>query len=682
MEREIGKKIKYRLAATLVCINLVTNSFGQIPDSTWNRWDSIYSIGHELLYSNPDSSLGIAHRYINWTKTIDDDFERAYSHDLLGSAYYYTNNLDSAVKHHLIAYNYFVALKDSSDIVSSLINLGNVFSDQGFYLKAINYYLKSIEIQRKTGEMDQESVAIFDIARIFDDQKDYVNAEYYARTALKIARKEKANFIIAPSLNLIAESFIRKGKLDSAELMVIEAYQICEKENYLLDKSSCESNFGLIDQKRGLFNEAKSHFRKAIKMTEEYNDPYSVVLQSNLLIDLFLEINEIDSAKSLGIKSYGLARTTSKSRFLLMESTLRLSKIYEACNVPEMALSNLQDYLKYLDTISKLNAHEAILAQNNLEIEKNNSLLQENIELEKKASRSSRLFLLITLSLLGIGLALIVLLLFLNQRRKKLNKDLHLKNEIIIGNQKEIDDRKQEVLQKNMELNELIHNKDKLLAILTHDLKQPFNQLHYMLELLHLNAIKGEEKNEMLLEMKISLQGTRNTIDNLLIWSKSQFGGFEWKPSVIDLNKLALEIKDQLKDQFKMALIELNTILHPEPVNALIDKEQILIAMRNLLNNAMKFSSKDSTVEIKTFVRDNLACIEVIDYGTGMKDEMIKKLASNNKQIMDLGDITSGGTGIGVLIVNEFIENNNGRLSVKSELGKGSSFTISFPENS
>ena len=64
-----------------------------------------------------------------------------------------------------------------------------------------------------------------------------------------------------------------------------------------------------------------------------------------------------------------------------------------------------------------------------------------------------------------------------------------------------------------------------------------------------------------------------------------------------------------------------------------------------------------------------------------MSKEQIEKLNASNKQILDLGDISSGGTGIGVLIVNEFIDNNNGRLKIKSQLGKGSSFTISFPLN-
>ncbi len=681
MNREKGKKLKNRIVATLICLSLYSFSFGQTSDSAWNHWDSLYAVGHSLLYSNPDSSLNIAREYIVWSKSIDDEYERAYAHDLLGSAYYYTNYLDSSVRHHHIAYDYFQSLEDSSDMVSCLINLGNVYSDQGYYLKAINFYLTSLEIQRSIGEMDQQSVAIFDIARIFDDQKDYLNSEHYARSALKIARQDKENHIIAPSLNLLAEALIRKGQLDSAELLTRESYRICRQENFLIDMASCESNFGLIDQIKGNFYEAKTHFREAISITKKYNDPFSVVLQSNFLIDLFLEVGEIDSARILGIESYGLARNTSKSRFLLMESTLRLSRIYEASGIPEMALSNLQDYVKYLDTIRNLSASEAILAQNNLEIEKANSLLYENISLVKKASNNNRLFLLITLSLLGVGLALIILMVILNQRRKKLNKDLQVKNEIIIGNQKEIDDRKQEVIQKNMELNELIHNKDKLLAILTHDLKQPFNQLHYMLELLHLNALNGEERDDMLLEMKISLQGTRNTIDNLLIWSKSQFGGFEWKPTVVNLNKLALEIKDQLRDQFKMSSIELSTILDKNPVNALIDKEQILIALRNLLNNAMKFSFNDSIVEIKTYVRKDMAFIEIIDHGTGMTEELVEKLSGNNKQIMDLGDITSGGTGIGVLIVNEFIDNNNGRLSIKSELGKGSSFAIGFPEN-
>lgn len=682
LERGKGKKMTNKIGFICLYVCFYFNSFGQISDSAWSRWDSIYSVAHEFLSNNPDSTLYIAKKYIKWAYLVEDQFEIAYANDLLGSAYYYTNNLDSAIYHHHIAYDYFLALEDSIELGSTLINLGNAYSDIGYYVKGINYYLNSLEIQAAVGEEEETSVAICNIASIFSDQKDYLNSEYYARSALKIARRKKNNTIIASASNLIGEMLIRKGKLDSAELVTSEAFKLSTKENLALDIASSLGNFGLIDQQKGLFKEAKEHFQRAINIAKNYNDPYSVVLQQNLMIDLFLEIGQNDSARILGIESYRLAKTTSKSRFMLMESTFRLSKVYEASNRPNLALSNLQDYVLYLDTLRNLNAKEAILAQNNIAIEKQNNLLNKNITLEKEASKNNQLFLLITLSFLGVGFALIILLFFLIQRGKKLNKNLKSKNDIILSNQKEIDDRKQEVLQKNMVLNDLIHNKDKLLAILTHDLKQPFNQLHYMLELLHLNVFQGQEKDDMLFDMKISLQNTRNTIDNLLIWSKSQFGGFEWKPAVVDLNKLALEIREQLKDQYKIASLELITQLDQKAVNALIDKEQILIALRNLLNNSMKFSEKGSSVEIRTYLRDNFACIEIVDHGTGMSQAQVEKLNGTNKQIMDLGNLTTGGTGIGVLIVNEFIDNNNGRLSIKSELGKGSSFTISFPQNS
>ena len=668
-------------AIAIFCFTSLFRANAQITDSAWAYWDSVYFVAHDLLSSKPDSTLKLAREYLQWAYHVEDQYEVAYSNDLLGSAFYYTNQLDSAAFHHHIAYDYFLALNDSSDLSGTLVNLGNAYSDKGHYLRAINYYLKSLEIDNALKETEGNAVVISNIANIFIDQKDYLNAEYYSRSALRISRKEGDYPLIATSLNQIAEQMIRENKLDSAQDLARESYNIAIENDLILELADAISIFGLVDQKLGLYDEAKEHLKESIKLTKGYNDPYSIVLKNNLLIDLYLETKEIDSARSLALESFALTRQTSKSRFMLMETTLRLSKVYEASNLPELALSNLQDYVKYLDTIRSLNAMEAILSQNNIEIEKKNNLLNKNIELEKEAYQNNQLFLLITLSVLGVGLALIILMIFLFQKSKKLNKDLNTKNEIILRNQKEIDDRKQEVLQKNMELSELIHNKDKLLAILTHDLKQPFNQLHYMLELLQLNVIQGKEKDEMLSDMKISLQNTRNTIDNLLIWSKSQFGGFEWKPFVVDLNKLAQEIQGQLKDQFKTASIKLSIELHPKPVNALIDKEQILIALRNLLNNSMKFSDPGSDVIIKTYISKNFACIEVVDFGSGMSKEQIEKLNASNKQILDLGDISSGGTGIGVLIVNEFIDNNNGRLKIKSQLGKGSSFTISFPLN-
>lgn len=643
------------------------------------QWDSLYDKAYDYLNTRPDSALRIGLDYLDWANSIKDSFEIAYANDLVGSSYYYTNQLEKSLIHHQQALSYFEALKDSFDINGVLINIGNVYSDQGHYIRAIKFYLRSIEIQQNLQDTAGQAITYSNIALIFYDQQDYDKSRQYAFKSIRLAQQSKLPDIESAGYNLLGELYLIRGQLDSALAYTYFGLELSKEHKLLLEEASAYGNFGLIAAKKGQYDQAVYYCKKAIDLATQYGDPYSIVLHYNGLTDAYLLNNQNEKALETAKLSYAKALMTSRSRFLLKETSLRLSQSHAAIGQYEDALKFQKEFALYSDTIDRLNIQEKILESDKQLKEKENSLLNTRITHEKQLTRNNQILLLISLSFLAIGVSFILLLIFHVQRSRKLNKDLKRKNEIILSNQKEIDDQKQALLSTNMELNDLIGTKDKLLSILTHDLKQPFNQLHYILELIDLNALDKKEGEFMITELKKSLRTTRETTENLLMWSKSQFGGFNIEQESVALKEIADQVMEQMRDLFRQAEVKLIVDDKDKGLHVFADREQLTIAIRNLVSNALKFSEKDDVVTIRIRESKEKALVEVIDTGKGMDQKQIDNLQNVDNVMITPGSISEKGTGLGVLIVNEFIHNNNGRLSISSELGKGSTFTISLP---
>ncbi|MDQ3552318.1 MAG: ATP-binding protein [Bacteroidota bacterium] len=111
---------------------------------------------------------------------------------------------------------------------------------------------------------------------------------------------------------------------------------------------------------------------------------------------------------------------------------------------------------------------------------------------------------------------------------------------------------------------------------------------------------------------------------------------------------------------------------------AYADKNMIEFVVRNLISNAIKFSHRNHAVYVTAFKKNNIITIEVKDSGIGLSESKMKKLIDTNSTITKRGTEKEKGSGLGLLISKEFIEKNNGKLSIQSVAGKGSCFPLLY----
>ena len=232
---------------------------------------------------------------------------------------------------------------------------------------------------------------------------------------------------------------------------------------------------------------------------------------------------------------------------------------------------------------------------------------------------------------------------------------------------------------RKLELQRLNTTKDKLFAIVSHDLRSPIMSLKNHLMLVNWGALNQEEFNESAQYLNMQLGNVFDMLENLLNWVVSQLGG-------IHPNKENVSILPIVEEQLQLLSSAANTkeiALHTS-INAnqtlVIDKNHLAVILRNILQNAIKFTPKGGNIQLDYGKDDKGNYIEVKDTGIGMSAEKITKLFRLDTQTSRTGTANEKGTGLGLILVKELVEANGGAVQVVSIPKQGTTFRIFFKQ--
>jgi signal transduction histidine kinase len=239
--------------------------------------------------------------------------------------------------------------------------------------------------------------------------------------------------------------------------------------------------------------------------------------------------------------------------------------------------------------------------------------------------------------------------------------------------------KKSDVVLKNQadELVALNQLKDKMFSIIAHDLRGPIMNLKEIMSLFDKNIITDEELKTHLPLINADIKSTASLLENLLFWSRTQLKGERVNPEYINLHILSIVQTNLLESQIKEKDLSIINMI-PESTTVYADKNMIELVIRNILSNAVKYCNKSNTITLSSRLAGNYYITEITDTGIGISDENIDKLFGMNN-FSTAGTYAEKGTGLGLLLCKEFIEKNNGEIWVKSEIGKGSTFSFSLP---
>lgn len=223
--------------------------------------------------------------------------------------------------------------------------------------------------------------------------------------------------------------------------------------------------------------------------------------------------------------------------------------------------------------------------------------------------------------------------------------------------------------------------KDKFFSIIAHDLRNPFNSLVGISELLLGNVReKGYEDIDKFASVlyDTAIQGT-NLLDNLLTWSRSQSGTIRFQPRKVSIQEILEDSVSLLENMASEKQITLDYTAPSDQI-AFGDRDMLRTIIRNLVTNALKFTDRGGKVEIYTEQYKHYYKLTVKDNGVGMEREISEKLFKLGENISTKGTQDEHGTGLGLILCKEFTDRHGGQIGVESEPGVGSTFWFTIPK--
>lgn len=603
-----------------------------IPD-TVKVW-ALNELSREYIYGAPEKSLSMATESQKLARKIGYSRGEAYSYRVMAtlSATHdqylsYSENLQKAIR-------LFIMLKDS-------IGLGNCYITE---------------------------------AVVHDRQLKYEQAIDSYGKALAIFRNAMMNERVAACANNMGFVYYRMGRFEDAKKILLEAVVINQSLNNASLLMGIYDNLGLVYNKLGDADTAYKYFEYVIALHDELNENSNIEAYVETLIELseiYYQKNQLDKQKYY----LDLAKKTAEEfqyLELLKQANYNLAVYHLHLGDVKKAYQALQSFNVADDsiTLQRTRNEAAIITSiiNSAKLETDFENAQDNISKQELVILQQERT-LIAVAIVGVlFIILTVQLILVNRSRRAMNKAME-RHRIVID-------------AKNSELERLNQTKDKFFSVVAHDLRSPLNSLLGFSTLLvkHADAMSKEEIQKMGGQLSDAVSNTLKMTENLIIWARSQMKDEKTKPESVEVNDALSETFKVFKEAAAKKEIQLDNEVLGE-ATVFVDKDHFLLILRNLVNNAIKYTKIGGKISVSAKQQNGSTQIIVEDTGLGMNEESLKKLFTLDGAISQVGTSGERGTGLGLMLCKEFVERNKGKLEVKSRKNIGSTFIVTLPSS-
>lgn len=581
----------------------------------------------------------------------------------IGRHYLRDGNYTEALEYFKGAIDVFLQQPDSAWLGRIYNNIAVANYWLGNSLEALTYYQNSLAIREKLDDKTGVSRVLNNIGMIYQEWNLNKDALFWHESALKTANEINNSDLLAYCYSNIGKCYENLENYELALVNYRKGHQhLIKKEEHNQPGSFFSYFFGGVYSRMNQLDSALFHYQKSLEYANRINNKNRIAIAYFNLGKTHLGLNEIAAAKEYLSNSYASAiKNNYKSLerdnlFLLSEIAEKQGEVNRAFRYLKQAQS-LSDSLFSRDKLSKftelqIKYYTEKQNQENLLLRKNNEINQITIRQEKLKTR--------ILVAGGIFIFGIMIIIALSRRSYKILSEKLEKSE--------------------RELQKVNADKNKFFTLIAHDLKSPFNGLLGITELLadNFDEFSSEQAKNMMRELKKSTFNLYALVEGLLQWAQVQTEKISYHFEKTDLADLSLTTASQLHASAKNKNITVRQNIQKNTF-VYVDVKSVSTVLRNLISNAIKYSHPGGIIEIDAIEKDDLIEVSVTDNGIGMDEHTIQKLFSIAEKVSSPGTVKETGTGLGLIICKEFVEKNNGVISVKSEPGKGSRFSFTLP---
>lgn len=668
------KKIVSLLASLVITLHAISqhaaiDSLSAILEKSSIKDSNTVAIYHALynewLPLNKDSALYFASLSFELSSKLKDRKNAATSRSYQAQVHREKGDFARAYELYLEALHKFTILGDQLGIATANIGLGKTFESQENYTKALQYFQRSLGLFEEMDSKPGLAAIYLNLGIIHAKTYQYDKSLDYLTRSAKLAETlpDKTTAIEAHNfMGMVYDATKQNRKaihslVRAKNLSLIAAKVPSVAEAYL--------NMGNTYLKISNADSANTCFSAALNYFIQLKDTENIARTYKGMADLNFQAKQYDKASHFLDLSNQFA-LEEKNKLLMYDNYMLLIAIKKAVGDLKGANDLYEKVLVLKDNLysaEKLSGIENVKALYELEKkQKTIDELQEDIDLKTQQKN----YLVLAFSISAVSMLLLMYSAW--QIKKKT---------LLLASQKQlVEQQKNELENQKKELEDLHVVKDKFFSVLSHDLRSPMGNILGLLNLISMEGVISEdEKKQLFNRLKLSTSSALETMDNMLAWGKNQIKANKIEIKEVNVHEIADRVcrfLNQIAENKSIAIIN-----EVDPaIKIMADKHRLEFVIRNLVSNALKFSHKNSKIEVWTSTDDTYVNIHVRDFGTGMKRELQDKLFDVNKRESVNGTAGETGSGLGLALSKEFVTQNNGNILVNSEPGKGTIFTI------
>lgn len=233
--------------------------------------------------------------------------------------------------------------------------------------------------------------------------------------------------------------------------------------------------------------------------------------------------------------------------------------------------------------------------------------------------------------------------------------------------------------EQRVELEDLVKFKDKVFALIGHDLKGPIGSVSQLMSMFRTGVLSAEELREVAETIELQIRDTESILNNVLTWAKSNRAGHTPQKVSTRLDDLIQSVIEQNRLEAENKQIQIFSDAPLKDYSANIDAESVEIVLRNLVRNSVKFSLPGGQVQVGYKATDHELLFYVKDTGVGFDDAVASRLFKDEEHVTTYGTAKEKGTGIGLLICKNLVQRNGGKIWAEGQPLKGAQFYFTLP---
>ncbi|OKS85799.1 ATP-binding protein [Mucilaginibacter polytrichastri] len=551
-----------------------------------------------------------------------------------------------------------------------------VFNQRGYAKRALVLYNHAIDLSRE--DKDDYNVArgeehLSSMQRNLGNLKE---AERLLNSSLNILSKLNKPIELVNLQQRMGVLKEKQNKHDEALALYNSSWRLARKINYLYGEK--KSYFDRAELYADLNNadSAVYYYNKTLRIDTLTKDQFGKTLSYIGLSRLYLKNKQYSKAIGYADVAQGYADSIHAQRLLVQAIELLLKAYGEKKDL--LAITQWQQKLLGVERAnSETNKNDAVLFIEVLKQQQEKQLaIQKQISEIQKESQTKSIVLLCTFIIMLIVVLLVFSISHNYKKAKVYALELDEKNRQINQHANSVAQLNKKILGQNTILEEDNRLKNRLLSIISHDLRHPLTNTKSIIDLINLNLVSNQEATHLYQHLETQYTRAITLLDNLLYWIKSQVHDGRVEKVEVNLHQMINALVEEQKLSLQKKEIEVFNLISLEP-EIYAEKELLKIIFRNLLTNAIKFTNHYGAIQFLSEINGSDIKIMVRDNGVGMNPDTLSRVQGLS-HYTSRGTAGEEGSGMGLMLIRDLIKKINGAMVIESQLGEGSTFTVSL----